>query len=77
VLEAKAQLNEANGGASIDAALIVSIRRMQELELAGYVTAHAAAQELGYSGAANSLQQCIDEKASACNEFAEFVELSL
>jgi ferritin-like metal-binding protein YciE len=76
ILEVRSKINGTAPGVSIDAALVDSLRRIQHLELTVYGSAIAAARELGFSNAANSLQQSIDEKIAAGRELAEFAQVA-
>jgi ferritin-like metal-binding protein YciE len=76
IVEARSKINGTAPGVSIDAALVDSLRRIQELELSVYGSANATAHELGFTSAANALQQSIDEKIAAGRELAEFAEVS-
>lgn len=76
IVEVRSKINGTAQGASIDAQLVDSLRCIQELELNVYGAANAAARELGFSNAANALQQSIDEKLVAGRELAEFAEVA-
>jgi ferritin-like metal-binding protein YciE len=77
VVEARGKINGTAPGMPIDAALIDSLRRIQELEISVYGSAHATALELGFANAANSLQESIDEKVAAGSELAEFAAVAM
>jgi ferritin-like metal-binding protein YciE len=51
--------------AAKDAALIAAAQRVEHYEIAGYGTAHALADELGFGEAAGLLKETLDEEADA------------
>jgi ferritin-like metal-binding protein YciE len=51
--------------AAKDAALIAAAQRVEHYEIAGYGTARALADELGYSEAASLLSETLDEEKAA------------
>jgi len=69
----------AEGGAPdvMDAALIGAAQRVEHYEMAGYGTARAHAQQLGYANAARLLQQTLDEESHANELLNQIAEASV
>jgi ferritin-like metal-binding protein YciE len=72
IVEVRSKINLTAPGVSIEAALVDSLQRIQQLQLDAYGSTSAAAHELGFSNAANVLQQSIDDKTTVARELAEF-----
>jgi len=68
-----------NGGASdvVDAALIGAAQRVEHYEIAGYGTARAHAQQLGYANAARLLEQTLHEESAANDKLTQIAEASV
>jgi ferritin-like metal-binding protein YciE len=60
--EAAELLSEDAIGAVRDAGLIAAAQRVEHYEIAGYGTARTFAEQLGHTGAAELLQQTLDEE---------------
>jgi ferritin-like metal-binding protein YciE len=57
-----------------DAALIGAAQRVEHYEMAGYGSARTHAETLGYSNAANLLQQTLDEEKEADQKLTKIAE---
>jgi len=57
-----------------DAALISAAQRVEHYEIAGYGSARAHAEELGYSEAVTLLQQTLDEEKDADRKLTQIAE---
>jgi ferritin-like metal-binding protein YciE len=57
-----------------DAALIAAAQRMEHYELAGYGTARAFAEELGYQEIVTLLQRSLEEEAQADGQLTDIAE---
>jgi len=68
-----------SGGARdvVDAALIGAAQRVEHYEIAGYGTARAHAQQLGYANAARLLEQTLHEESAANDKLTEIAEASV
>jgi ferritin-like metal-binding protein YciE len=68
-----------NGGAPdvVDAALIGAAQRVEHYEIAGYGTARAHAQQLGYANAARLLEATLHEESAANDKLTEIAEASV
>jgi ferritin-like metal-binding protein YciE len=58
----------------IDVALIGAAQRVEHYEIAGYGTARALAETLGYAHAAQVLQQTLDEEKQADEKLSQIAE---
>ena len=58
----------------VDAALIGAAQRVEHYEIAGYGTARAHAQQLGYANAARLLEQTLNEEAAANDKLSQIAE---
>jgi len=67
------------GGAPdvMDAALIGAAQRVEHYEIAGYGTARAHAQQLGYANAVRLLQQTLDEESATNEKLNQIAETSV
>ena len=63
--EADGALDETSGGAIRDAAIIGASQRIEHYEMAGYGTVRTYAYMLGYTQAAQLLQETLDEEEQA------------
>lgn len=59
---------------TLDAGLIGAAQRVEHYEIAGYGTARAHAQLLGYTKAARLLQQTLDEEVKADKKLSQLAE---
>lgn len=60
-----------------DAALIAAAQRVEHYEIAGYGTARTFADKLGFSDAADILQDTLDEEGSADKKLTSLAEGSM
>jgi ferritin-like metal-binding protein YciE len=58
----------------LDAGLIAAAQKVEHYEMAGYGTARAWAQKMGYHDAANLLQQTLEEESMANEKLTELAE---
>ena len=58
----------------LDAGLIAAAQKVEHYEIAGYGTARASANKLGYSNAANLLQDTLDEESMANEKLTQLAE---
>ena len=58
----------------LDAGLIAAAQKVEHYEIAGYGTARAWANKLGYSNAANLLQDTLDEESMANEKLTQLAE---
>jgi len=58
----------------LDAGLIAAAQKVEHYEIAGYGTARAWANKLGYSDAANLLQDTLDEESMANEKLTQLAE---
>ena len=77
VQESKEALEEGGAPDVIDAALIGLAQRVEHYEIAGYGTARAHAQQLGYVNAARLLAQTLAEEAAADEKLTQIAETSV
>jgi len=68
-----------DGGAPdvVDAALIGAAQRVEHYEIAGYGTARAHAQQLGYANAARLLEQTLSEESAADEKLSQIAQASV
>ncbi|HLO17193.1 MAG TPA: ferritin-like domain-containing protein [Anaerolineales bacterium] len=59
---------------ALDAGLIAAAQKVEHYEIAGYGTARTWAQQLGYSTAAQLLQQTLDEESAANEKLTQIAE---
>lgn len=75
LIEEGSEVLEKRGKAEIkDTALIAAAQRVEHYEMAGYGAARALAQHLGYSDAAELLQQTLDEEGQADKKLTSIAE---
>lgn len=75
LLEEGSEMLEEDGEENvIDAGLIGAAQRVEHYEIAGYGTAHAMAELLGYSKAANLLAQSLKEEEAADKKLTQIAE---
>jgi ferritin-like metal-binding protein YciE len=75
LIEEGKEVLDAEGEPSVlDAALIAAAQRVEHYEIAGYGCARTFAQLLGDSGAANLLQETLNEEANADKKLTEIAE---
>ncbi len=77
VEETKQVLDEGGAPDVVDAALIGASQRVEHYEIAGYGTARAHAQQLGYANAARLLQQTLSEESAANEKLNQIAEASV
>jgi len=77
VEEGKQVLDEGGAPDVVDAALIGAAQRVEHYEIAGYGTARAHAQQLGYANAARLLQQTLSEESAANEKLNQIAEDSV
>jgi ferritin-like metal-binding protein YciE len=78
LIEEGAEVLEANGEPSVkDAALIAAAQRVEHYEMAGYGCARTFAQVLGYTDAADLLQETLDEEGDTDKRLTEIAESSV
>jgi ferritin-like metal-binding protein YciE len=77
VEETKQVLDEGGAPDVVDAALIGAAQRVEHYEIAGYGTARAHAQQLGYANAARLLQQTLSEESAANEKLNQIAEASV
>lgn len=66
---------QAHGDSAVkDAALIAAAQRVEHYEMAGYGAARTYAKELGYSEAADLLQQTLDEEGNTDKKLTKLAE---
>jgi ferritin-like metal-binding protein YciE len=58
----------------LDAGLIAAAQKVEHYEIAGYGTARAWAERLGYSSAARLLQQTLEEESTANEKLTKIAE---
>ena len=58
----------------LDAGLIAAAQKVEHYEIAGYGTARAWAQRLGYDNAAGILQQTLEEESTANEKLTQIAE---
>lgn len=58
----------------LDAGLIAAAQKVEHYEIAGYGTARAWAQRLGYDNAARLLQQTLEEESTANEKLTQIAE---
>jgi len=68
-----------DGGAPdvVDAALIGAAQLVEHYEIAGYGTARAHAQQLGYANAARLLEQTLSEESAADEKLSQIAQASV
>lgn len=72
------EMIDAKGDPNVkDAALIAAAQRVEHYEIAGYGTARTFAERLGYSDAAEILQQTLDEEGAADKKLTKIAEESI
>lgn len=71
VAEAESLLQAGGEEAILDAAIIASRRRIAHYEIAGYSVARDLARDLGEHGAADLLQQTLDEESASDAELGQ------
>ncbi len=72
------QMIKAKGDQSVrDAALIAAAQRVEHYEMAGYGTARSLAHQLGLTGAAQLLQQTLDEEKAADQKLTTIAEQTI
>jgi ferritin-like metal-binding protein YciE len=59
---------------ALDAGLIAAAQKVEHYEIAGYGTARTWANQLGYHGAAQLLQQTLDEEGEANKKLTQIAE---
>lgn len=72
--EAKQHIKEKAASAVKDASLIASAQRVEHYEIAGYGTARTFAATLGYTEAAELLQQTLNEEGAADQRLTQLAE---
>jgi len=77
VEEGKQVLDEGGAPDVVDAALIGAAQRVEHYEIAGYGTARAHAQQLGYANAARLLQLTLSEESAANEKLNQIAEASV
>ncbi len=75
--ETKDILHEKSAPDVLDAALIGAAQRVEHYEIAGYGTARAHAQQLGYLNAVHLLQQTLEEESAADEKLTQIAESSI
>ncbi len=75
--EGREILDEGGAQDVMDAALIGVAQRMEHYEIAGYGTARAHAQQLGYMNATRRLAQTLEEEAAANETLTQIAESSV
>jgi len=74
IKEGKEVMHEDMDEQVMDAALIGAAQRVEHYEIAGYGSARTHAQTLGYTQAAQLLQQTLDEEKEADRKLTEIAE---
>ncbi len=74
IKEASDVMSEHAPGDVMDAAIIGAAQRMEHYEMAGYGTARAHAQQLGYNNAVRLLQQTLQEEEAADKKLTQIAE---
>ena len=78
LVEEGKEVIEAGGAPDVvEAALIGAAQRVEHYEIAGYGTARAHAQQLGYANAARLLDQTLREEAAANEKLSQIAEASV
>jgi ferritin-like metal-binding protein YciE len=77
VAEGKEVMEEGGAADVVDAALIGAAQRVEHYEMAGYGTARAHAQQLGYANAARLLDQTLKEESAANEKLSQIAEASV
>ena len=72
--EGKSVMEEEFDDTTMDACLIASAQRVEHYEMAGYGTARAHAQLLGFTKAARLLQQTLDEETRTDKKLSQLGE---
>lgn len=75
LIEEGAEIIKCKGNAAVkDAALIAAAQRVEHYEMAGYGCARTFAATLGYTSAAELLQETLNEEGSADQKLTELAE---
>jgi ferritin-like metal-binding protein YciE len=77
VEEGREILDEGGAPDVVDAALIGAAQRVEHYEIAGYGTARAHAQQLGYANAARLLEATLKEESAANEKLSQIAEASV
>jgi ferritin-like metal-binding protein YciE len=77
VAEGKEVMEDGGAADVVDAALIGAAQRVEHYEMAGYGTARAHAQQLGYANAARLLEQTLKEESAANEKLSQIAEASV
>ena len=67
-------IHEEGASDVLDAAIIGAAQRVEHYEMAGYGTARAHAQQLGYNNAVRLLQQTLEEEAAANEKLTQIAQ---
>jgi ferritin-like metal-binding protein YciE len=60
-----------SAGPALDAAIIIACQKVEHYEISGYGSARSLAEELGFSEAAELLQETLDEESEANEKLTE------
>lgn len=74
IKEADEVMKEDMDAAVLDAALIAAAQKVEHYEIASYGTARTYANALGYQGAANLLQQTLNEESETNEKLTKLAE---
>src|SRR5260221_13556060 len=77
VVEGKEILDEGGAPDVVDAEVIGAAQRVEHYEIAGYGTARAHAQQLGYANAARLLEATLNEESAANEKLSQIAEASV